>query len=95
MFAGTSRIIRRMGMMSSAMATAAIERDRRPGEEGGHDLELFRIDVAADEAGDEVADGGREEPDAHHLADEFRGASFVIDESPTGLRDSSPNVWNR
>src|SRR5689334_7467891 len=47
------------------------ERARGPHEERRHGLELLGVDVAADDAGDEIAERRGEEPDAHHLTTEF------------------------
>src|SRR4029078_12251655 len=43
--------------------------DGCPREQGWSLFEFFRIDASADETGDEITHGRREEPDSHHLAD--------------------------
>ena len=49
------------------------QRGRRAPEQRGHRVELLRIDVAADDAGDEVAERDRREPDAHRETGEALG----------------------
>ena len=55
-------------------------------------FELFRVYAAADEAGNQITNRGRQKPNTHHLPYKTSGLSLVIEDSPTGLSDSSPKV---
>ena len=73
----------------------AVDMDRLNGRRYRNAGSLGHVGELRDDGRQELRIGGRQEPGAHHRADQSRGESLVTIDSPTGDRQSSAVVCSK